>query len=233
MIPYFIFNQIKIGPVTIYTWGLMVALGFLLASWIFLWQAKKKRIDEKKILGLIFFIFLGAIFGSGFFYILGRGMTFYGGFLFALALAWLYIKKNNLKFWLIADLAALSVPLGMFLGRLGCFLINDHQGTLTNLAWGISWPDGTTRHPIALYLSLIGLLIFLVLWQLRAKVKKEGQLFLVFLFLQASSRLALDFLRADDPRYLALTISQWITILIILTVLVTLLKRPRYPNTPE
>lgn len=232
MIPYFVFDQIKIGPITIYTWGLMVGLGFLLVSWLFLWQIKKRRVDEKKILGLIFFVFLGAIFGARFFNIQAE-MSFYGGFLFALVIGWLYIKKTNLHFWQMADLVAWLVPLGMFLGRIGCFLIKDHQGTLTNLPWGIVWPDGTIRHPIALYLALVGLLIFFILWGLRSRIKKQGQLFLIFLFLQAASRLGLDFLRADDLRYLSLTPSQWIAILIILVAVFTLLKRPQYPNTSE
>lgn len=240
--PYLFFNQIKIGPLIIYTWGLMVGLGFIFAGGLFLWQAKKKGIDEKKILNLIFFLFLGAIFGSRFFYILARpfdyltnpaeifklsqpGMTFYGGFLFALVFGWFYIKKNNLNFWQIADMAALAIPLGIFFGRLGCFLVNDHRGTLTKFPWGIVWPDGSVRHPVALYLSLMASAIFLILLTLRTRLKKQGQLFAAFLLLDSGSRFILDFFRADDACYLGLTVSQWLTALIILILLLVLFFR--------
>jgi len=120
----------------------------------------------------------------------------------------------------IADIFTPAIALGIFISRIGCSLINDHQGAITNLPWAILWPDGALRHPVAGYLALNGLIMFLVLWFLRSRLKKPGQLFIIFLFWYCLSRFFLDFTRATDtiladPDYLGLFISQWISLFII------------------
>ena len=143
----------------------------------------------------------------------------YGGLIGALITGGLYLKKAKLNFLKTADILAPAIALGIFIGRIGCFLINDHQGAVTSLPWAIQWADGSLRHPIALYLSLNGLILFFVLLKLRKKLIKPGQLFFIFLAWYAISRFFLDFLRASDtvladPHYWGLTISQWFSLLI-------------------
>ncbi|MFH1461075.1 MAG: prolipoprotein diacylglyceryl transferase family protein, partial [Patescibacteria group bacterium] len=173
--PYFVLDKIELGPITFYVWGAFLGLAFLIGYLLFLNQAKKQGIEENKIFWLTMVILLGSILGarmgyvlqfpdnfSGFFQFNGGGLMFYGGLLGALVIGYFYIKKARLNFWQIADLVAPSLALGIFIIRLGCFLINDHQGALTNLFWAIQWPDGSLRHPIALYLALNGLIMFFV-----------------------------------------------------------------------
>lgn len=235
--PYFSYTQIQIGPVVFYTWGLLLGLAFFISSWLFLREAAKKEIDQKKIFWLIFFVFFGGVVGSRFGYVLQfsnyylshfeeifhiwtGGLMFYGGLLGALAVGWIYLKKSKLDFWEIADLAVPALALGIFITRIGCSLINDHQGAITSLPWAIQWPDGSWRHPVAEYLALNALIMLLVLSRLRNR-------FIIFLFWYPLVRLLLDFTRASDtlladPHYLNLTISQWIS-LSILTVYVIIL----------
>jgi len=138
----------------------------------------------------------------------------------------------------------------MAIGRIGCFLINDHQGAITNLPWGIKWPDGAIRHPVALYLILFDLaLAGFLWWQNRNFIpffnKKEtgksnpnsqnffqsfltsGNQFLIFLFLYSVGRFFLDFTRAAlaDPHYWGLSVSQWLSILIMAVVSVLFIKK--------
>jgi len=94
------------------------------------------------------------------------GITFYGGLFGGFLAFFLYFRIKKLStdlFWKTADLICLSLPLGIIVGRIGCFLLNDHQGRETNLPWGIIWPDGVVRHPVALYLILNGAILFIVL----------------------------------------------------------------------
>ena len=248
MLPYFVFNQINLGPITIYTWGFFVGLGFLLGFWLILYQAKKKNLDSSKIINLFILIFLGALIGSRLGYVLqfpkyyfsqpleifqiwSGGLIFYGGLIGALFLGWLYLKKNKLDFWLMADLIAPAAALGISIGYLGCSLVNEHQGAITTLPWGILWPDGIIRQPVAEYLSLNSLIIFLVLWFfLKNRLKKTGQLFIIFLLWYSVSRFFLDFTRAidtslADPHYLDFFTSQWVSLGILLWI--TLLAKKR------
>ena len=110
--------------------------------------------------------------------------------------------------------------MGIFIGRIGCSLINDHQGAVTNLPWAILWPDQILRHPVAEYLALNGLIMFLVLWFLRNKIKKPGYLFIIFLVWHSISRFLLDFTRVTDTsladfQYRGLFVSQWISLFIL------------------
>lgn len=230
--PYFSFTQFNIGPISFYTWGLFLGLAFLAGCWIFLKEARKAGVEEKKILLLFLWVFVGAILGSRLFYLLqffpfsfsdffnfrSGGLAFQGGLLGGMSAGWLYTRKNKLSFWQLADLAALAVALGIFFGRIGCSLINDHPGAFTNLPWAIQWPDGGLRHPVAEYLALNALIMFFVLRRLRLFVKKEGGLFVIFLIWYSVSRFFLDFTRAVDVdlSYLNLTITQWTSLFILI-----------------
>ncbi len=220
MIPYFSYSQISIGPVTIYTWGFCLGFSFLIGYWLALKELTKQGIRERKVFYFCLWIFVGAMLGAR---IGTSGLMFYSGFFGALIAGWLYLKKNNLNFLPIADKLSPVIALGIFITRIGCFLINDHQGAVTNLPWAIQWPDATLRHPVALYLSLNALILFFVLQFLKNKLKNPGQLFLVFLTYYSISRFFLDFTRAistllSDPHYWGLTISQWISLGILITL---------------
>lgn len=247
--PYFSFTQIQIGSFTFYPWGFLLGLAFLIGSWLVLREAAKRGINQKKIFWLIVFVFLGGLVGSRLAYVLqfpdyylnhfsevfqiwAGGLMFYGGLLGALISGWLYIKKTKLNFLKIADMIAPALAMGIFIGRIGCSLINDHQGTATNLPWGIVWPDGIIRHPVAEYLALNGLIMFLVFWFLRNRLKQPGRLFIVFILWYSSVRFLLDFTRASgtllsDPHYLELTISQWFSLLILIILGVFLMIKKR------
>jgi len=166
MIPYFLLDQISLGPVKLYTWGLFVGLGFSAGYLLFYYLASKENLAPKKIAGLALAIFFGAIFGAWALARLtaGGGAAFMGGLVGAIVFAWGYIKLRKLNFWQIADLLVFPTALGIGIGRIGCILINDHQGASTNLPWAILWPDGIARHPVGIYESLVGFGLLAVFW---------------------------------------------------------------------
>jgi len=191
MIPYFAFEYFYLGPVKINIWGLLVGLAFSVAYLLILYQAKRKGIFPEKIIGLAIIVFAGAIFGSRLFFLLQSpakfladvsllwridfgGLMLWGGILGGILFGWIYVKKVKLKFWELADFAAPAIALGIGIGRIGCFLINDHLGAPTNLSWGILWPDGILRHPVALYESLAGFGLFVIFWLLQRRLSRRG-----------------------------------------------------------
>jgi phosphatidylglycerol:prolipoprotein diacylglycerol transferase len=180
MIPYLALDQITLGPLKLYTWGLFVGLGFCAGYLLLLCLAKQKNIAMEKIAGLALAIFFGGVIGAkalpvallsgGFFNNLDllfsqhSGAMFMGGLIGAIVFGYLYVLSVRLDFWEIADLLILPTALGIAIGRIGCILINDHQGAVTTLPWGILWPDGILRHPVGIYESLAGLVLFGVFW---------------------------------------------------------------------
>ncbi len=244
MIPYQVYDKITLGPITLYTWGLMVGIAFIVGLFVALREAKRKGIEADKIINLAILVLIGSFVGARLVYVFQYlnyylanpldilkvwqgGVVFYGGLGGALLLGWAYIKKSKLSFWKVADTVAPSAALGIFIGRIGCLLINDHIGAITALPWGIKYISDVLRHPVAGYLSLNGLILFLFLWLIRKKVGKVGLLFLVFLFWYAATRFFLDFTRCSDLplcdlRWWGMTFSQWgsIGILILIGIIV-------------
>jgi len=180
MIPYLSIEFFNIGPLTIYSWGFFVALAFLIGMILSIKRGKKIGIEAYRITNLIILVFLGAIAGSRLFFILQwpaeffgdplwffrinqGGMMLFGGFFGGFLAGWLYIRKWKNR-WLLLDALTPIIPLCLAIGRLGCFLINDHEGAITSLPWGILWPDGMARHPVALYLILFDLALAGFLW---------------------------------------------------------------------
>jgi phosphatidylglycerol:prolipoprotein diacylglycerol transferase len=135
----------SIEPITIHTYGVMVAIGFLLGIGLALRQARKEGIPSEKISDLSFYLLLAAIIGSRIFYILLNpgpyiknpvailkiwegGLVFYGGLIFAVITGVIYIKRHNLFLWQIADIFAPSIAVEV-IGQLedleqGAFLLD-------------------------------------------------------------------------------------------------------------
>ncbi len=246
MVSYFCFDKIVIGSITLYIWGFFLALALLLGYIFVLKKAKKEGINPDLIHNLAVLVILGAIIGSRIAYIFRSpayyfsnpieilkiwqgGLTIHGGIIGALILALIYViwvKKIPKKIiWKITDLVALIMPLSIAIGRIGCSLINDHQGAETSLPWGIVWSDGTIRHPVAEYLIIANLAIFFVLRFLKPRLAKPGQLSISFLFLYSISRFFLDFTRSidtplSDIHYLGLSTAQWLSLVVILGIII-------------
>ena len=70
MLPYFCFNKIIIGPITVYIWGIFLALAFLLGYFLILREAKKAKIDTEIVHSLFIWLILGAVIGGRLSYVL-------------------------------------------------------------------------------------------------------------------------------------------------------------------
>lgn len=234
MIPYFEWTTIPLGPLTIYVWGLFVALGFLFGAYIASWRARRLGLNEKIILDLTFWMMLAGIIGGRlgyvFFYDFGNflqnpfsffsiwdgGLSVYGGFFLSVAVGIWYLRKRNVDVMRYADVAIFGLPFGLWIGRIGCFLIHDHPGTATDFVLGVQYPDGVIRHDHGLYLSLNGLLLALLFLWISRKERPVGTYIAVFCVWYGIVRFFLDFYRAIDVRYGGLTPAQYFSIGLLL-----------------
>lgn len=230
MIPYFSFTVIPIGPVPIHVWGLLVAIGFLVGARMAAWMVKRKGGDAAMIYDLLVWMMLAGIVGGRlghvFFYdfatyihdplavfrIWEGGMSSYGGFIACLLVGVWYLKKRKADVWMYADAAVFGLPFGYAIGRIGCFLIHDHPGTVTDFVLGVRYPDGITRHDLGLYLSIQSAILALIFLWISRKERPIGAYIAGFSLWYGCMRFFLDFLRVNDVRYGGLTPAQCFSI---------------------
>jgi phosphatidylglycerol:prolipoprotein diacylglycerol transferase len=140
----------------------------------------------------------------------------FGGFLGAAAVFFFYCQRKSLDWIAYADTLAWGLPWGCGVGRIGCFLIHDHPGTLTHSLLGVKYPDGSVRHDHGLYLSLIGFATgFWFLW-LNRKNRRPGFWFGAYMIVEGITRFGLDFLRTVDATYWGLTPTQYLSVPMVL-----------------
>jgi phosphatidylglycerol:prolipoprotein diacylglycerol transferase len=150
----------KIGPFTVYSFGLMLGIAFVVSSYLLTKEIERRNLStnfatEVTLLAIIF-----GIIGSKLFYLfenweqflnnpIGQafspgGLTFYGGLILAIIAIWIYGKRKKVPFPVIADAASPSLAIAYGIGRIGCHLAGDGDyGIPTNLPWGTNYEHGT------------------------------------------------------------------------------------------
>ncbi|SMC44350.1 phosphatidylglycerol:prolipoprotein diacylglycerol transferase [Desulfocicer vacuolatum DSM 3385] len=215
---------LKIGNITLYTYGLFVALGFMSAIWFASWRARVRgsAIGHQEITDLFFVILLSSLVGARLFYVIQNfslfsarpldifkiwngGLVFYGGFIVALLAAMVYIKKKNFNLWDTADLLAPAIALGHAVGRVGCLFAGCCYGKTCDLPWAITFSDphslaplGVPLHPTQLYAVLSNLILFILLVAMDRKNAFSGRLFWIYIFLYGIFRSFLEIFRGDE-----------------------------------
>ncbi len=233
MIPYFSLTIIPLGPLHIQVWGLMVALGILAAVLVGSREAKRRGLNENDFVDFASWVALGALVGARLFFayvyqpaayladplrvlrVWEGGMSSFGGFFGAGIAALIFARVKKIPFAQFADVACYALPLGYGIGRIGCFLIHDHPGTLSHSLLAVRYPGGS-RLDHGLLLSLVGFALFaLFAWINRRRADNRTRGFLwLFMVLYGGARFFLDFYRAwdlpgSDVRYFMLTPAQY------------------------
>jgi len=212
----------SIGPLTIHTYGLFVAMGFTVGLLVMIRIGRTQGFSSQQIMDVGFLIILCAAIGSRLTFVLINfsyykthpidifkvwqgGLVFSGGLIaVVLGMSW-YIRRHHLSFWKIGDLCGPAAAIGASIGRIGCFMAGCCYGKPTDLKWGVVFthhqslaPLNISLHPTQAYHSLTDLIIFVVLMVLHARKKFEGQVFLWFLILHSVARLLIERFRGDD-----------------------------------
>ncbi|MGD1049089.1 MAG: prolipoprotein diacylglyceryl transferase [Candidatus Krumholzibacteriaceae bacterium] len=247
---------IEIGRLKIYSYGAMLALSFWIGIVLAARRAGKRGINPDHIYDMSIVLILAAVVGSRTLYILTHrddyhslldivalwqgGATFYGGFLLALAGAFVYLRRRRLSFLLVADACAPSIALGFFFTRIGCFLSGCCFGNPTHSIFGVVFPahspagyycPGIPLHPTQLYDSLYGLVTALALLALDRRRPFTGFTFGLLCILNGAGRYVIDFFRyyeASARISRLMTVSQLISICVVATgILVLVIQSAR------
>lgn len=236
----------SVGPLTIHTYGVFVALGFIAGILVTVKLGKDQGLQPQQVMDMAFVIILWAIIGSRLLYILINfsyyrahpldalkiwqgGLVFSGGLVaVAGAMAW-YLRRHRLSFWATGDLWAPALALGQAVGRIGCFMAGCCYGKPTELPWGIVFshphtlaPQNIPLHPTQVYSSFGGFLIFVILIIIHAKRKFDGQVFVWYLILHSTARLLVERFRGDERGLIPgteMTLTQMLaTVILVLAV---------------
>jgi phosphatidylglycerol:prolipoprotein diacylglycerol transferase len=134
------------------------------------------------------------------------GMSFHGGIFGVGVAAYLYCKKNQIRFLSFSDVLAIVAPIGLFLGRIANFINAELYGRQTNVPWAVIFPhsDGFPRHPSQLYEALLeGLFLFWIMLYFTYKSKfllNPGRMSGIFLIFYGSFRVLVEFFREPDVK---------------------------------
>lgn len=211
----------KLGPVTIYTYGVCVFLGVILGYFVCLREAKKDGVDSRLVGDVLFWTLLFAFLGARIFYIIVNfgiflenpasiifsrsGFVFYGGLIFGVITLKFLIKRYHADFLEFMDIFAPGLALGHAFGRLGCFFYGCCYGKVTKSAIGILFPPdspagnlGEKVIPTQLISSFFLFMLFFVLLLIKRRKKYGGQVFIAYLFFYGSFRFIIEFFRGDS-----------------------------------
>lgn len=221
----------KIGPLTIYSYGLMLAMAFGLSSMLLVNRAKRENINSDVIFNFAFAVFIFGIIGARILYIIENlgyyvkepletvmlqhgGLSWFGGLISGIFAGVIYLKNKNLPIYKILDLVVPFVALAQAIGRVGCLLNGCCFGKVSK--FGIYFNvHKAILIPTQAYSSLALIFIFIFLRVLQDKPHKEGEIFFIYLLLYSLKRFFIEFWRADNPSiFLGLTLFQIISIVI-------------------
>jgi phosphatidylglycerol:prolipoprotein diacylglycerol transferase len=221
--------EIDIFGLSLKTFGLMFAFGFLAAGAVITRRLRELGKPEEWAYEIVFAALLGGLVGARLYWAAqhvsqvtadpigglfgGTGLVWYGGALggAAAVLAWARWRG----FWNVAllDLCAVPLALGYAIGRVGCQISGDGDyGKPWDGPWAMAYPDGvvpTTEkvHPTPVYETLTMVLVAWVLWRLRDRLR-PGALFALYLVLAGIERFLVEFLRRNAEAFAGLTAPQ-------------------------
>jgi phosphatidylglycerol:prolipoprotein diacylglycerol transferase len=132
------------------------------------------------------------------------GMSFYGGFIGVVAAAYWFCRKHKIIFLRFLDLWSVSVPIGLFFGRIANFINAELLGKESSVPWNVIFSDGIQRHPSQLYEAFLEgiLLFFMMLLAFNKKYHQyRGRLSGIFCAGYGVARFCAEFFREPDSDF--------------------------------
>ena len=214
----------QIGSLAVRWYGLMYVIGFIISGFLLKILVKKNffKVPVEKIDTLITTMIVCMFIGARFFYVFIYNWEYYSDHLVELLAVWkgglsfhgalvglcvggyIFARQNKITWFEVMDAVALSGSQGLFWGRLGNFINGELYGRPTDSWVGIIFPNGGglyPRHASQLYEAFLeGILLLVVLWILRSKVKIYGIISAAFIAVYGIFRFIVEFYREPDSQ---------------------------------
>ncbi len=221
---------VRIGPLTLHTFGVMLALAIIVGSTVLLCETRRladPQITEARVQRLIWYVVLAIVGGGRLMHVIvnwrdfagqpleafavwNGGLVMYGGLLAVFLTVIGFAVKNQIRILRLCDLVAPAAFLGEAIGRWGCFFAGDDYGKPTDSWVGVTFTDpeslvppalrGVPLHPTQIYMSLKALVIFAVLTWIARRKAFDGQVAGWSFVLYAVLRSIIEIFRGDADR---------------------------------
>jgi phosphatidylglycerol:prolipoprotein diacylglycerol transferase len=235
---------LELGPLTVYTYGVLLAAAYLFGLKLAMVRAKARNLDQTRILDLGIYIIISALVGAKLLLLITdfstfvdnprellslarSGGVFYGGLILAVSVALWYIRRIGLPLWTTCDVFAPGIALGHVVGRFGCLFAGCCYGKPTSVPWAITFTDpfaaanvGTPLnvplHPTQLYEAGAEAVILLVLLATEKRGRPyPGRTFWLYILLYSISRYVIEIYRGDPRGTIGIfSTSQFISLLL-------------------
>ena len=212
---------LQLGALPIRSYGLLIAVAFMVGIWIARRRAVRIGYDPDIIIDLSVIVILVSIIGARLAYVFVRwnyyqhdilgilriwegGLALYGGMVAGALVGLWFFRRRGIDMWAGADLVAPSLAMGVTIGRIGCFLNGCCYGKVCEHPWGVVFSEssiagmhypGAHLHPTQLYEAFLGLVVFFVLLAADRRKPFEGFLLWLFVILLSVSRFLIDPIR--------------------------------------
>ena len=242
----------------IYFYGVIIALGFILAALYCAKRAKEFGLSSDELYELVIWLIPTCIIGARLYYVLFKldyfianpdkifalrdgGLAIYGGIIAGIIVGIIWCRAKKIRVFAVADLTAFGLLIGQSIGRWGNFINREAFGAQTEIfcRMGLTVPGFETLyvHPTFLYESLWNILGLIVLhiWSKKGKRKYDGQVFWLYILWYGLGRAWIEGLRSDSL-YIGSTdirVSQLLAIVSAVVSLVILIINARKQHGPE
>lgn len=227
------------GALHLYTYGLSIAVGVLLALFLMNRQAAQEGFPKpEQVFDIAFSILAWGFLGARLFYVIQNfsyyavapikifavwegGLIFYGGALAAIFGFWLTTRKRGVPFWKALDFIVPYGALAHAFGRIGCFLNGCCYGKICDLPWAVRFPElSRAVHPAQLYEAFYDLALFAFLLARRKRSRFEGETGLLYFLFYGLGRYLIEFVREPSWVWMGITSNQWLSAGIIFAAFV-------------
>ena len=233
---------LQLGPISIRWYAICIVSGLILAVYLSMKEAPRKKIDPDDIIDFILIAFPLAILGARLYYVIfewgyysqhlgeifaiwNGGLAIYGGLLTGALVLYLFSRRRLIEPIDFLDIAAPSVMIAQSIGRWGNFFNQEAYGTavkslnyLPSFIRDQMYIDGSYRQPTFLYESIWNLLGFLLILILRRKPQflRQGEITAFYLIWYGFGRMIIEGMRTDSLMFAGLRVSQWLSMILIL-----------------
>lgn len=209
----------KIGSLTIYWYGLMTVVAYLVVLGIMKYTRRFEDLDQDTALDCTIYAIAGGVSGARLLYVLMNyklyldkpldalniregGLSWYGALIGGVFAIWILSLVKKMSFPKLIDFTAVHGVIALAVGRVGCFLNGCCYGRVSDLPWAADFSaahiDGR-RHPTQLYESILLVIFFLILLKLWKYKKFDGEMTLAAFFFNGVSRFTVEFFRDNTP----------------------------------
>lgn len=216
---------LRIGPLTIHTYGAMYALGIFACVALSEYLYRRRGGEPGVIVDMALPVVIGVILGARVMFVMVEreyyinnpmeifmvwkgGLVFYGGLIGGALAFILAARLRRLPLWHLADTVAPGVALGHAFGRIGCFFAGSCYGRPTDLPWAVTYTNprslagdvlGVPVHPTQLYSAAFLVLLSAILIFIGKRSTFEGRVIAIYGILYGTFRFFIEFSRGD-PR---------------------------------